>query len=264
MDIKTFAGIHVPALETDEARHSLLLSLISSAVKSPASTLRIWPLGSPGACAVQTPGRSIVLGDLDERQCHQLAGELSGTNFPGAIGPENTAVWFAESARNSGAAFGEPIPQQIYAIREAPVYPGASGAPRLVTSDDAALFTEWYLAFFREAVPHDPLLDEEELQNMAASGRYLFWTAGGAPVSLAGIARQTRSGVAIGGVYTPPGLRGKGYAGSATAALVERTFSIGKSFACLYADLRNPYSNKCYAKIGFKPVCKSWHYPGAA
>jgi len=34
----------------------------------------------------------------------------------------------------------------------------------------------------------------------------------------------------------------------------------GKTSVCLYTDLRNPYSNRCYAKIGFKPHCDSWHY----
>jgi predicted GNAT family acetyltransferase len=27
--------------------------------------------------------------------------------------------------------------------------------------------------------------------------------------------------------------------------------------ACLYSDLRNPTSNRCYAKIGFKPIYRS-------
>lgn len=34
--------------------------------------------------------------------------------------------------------------------------------------------------------------------------------------------------------------------------------------ACLDTDLRNPLSNRIYAKIGFKPVYESWHYPRIA
>jgi predicted GNAT family acetyltransferase len=85
----------------------------------------------------------------------------------------------------------------------------------------------------------------------------------GEPVSMAGIVRQTRHAAAIAAVYTPPKLRGRGYAGSVTAAVVERVFAEGKAIACLYTDLRNPISNRCYAKIGFKPICPSWHYPRA-
>jgi len=43
------------------------------------------------------------------------------------------------------------------------------------------------------------------------------------------------------------------------AAVADRIFAEGKEAACLYTDLRNPFSNRCYARIGFKPVCVSWH-----
>jgi hypothetical protein len=43
--------------------------------------------------------------------------------------------------------------------------------------------------------------------------------------------------------------RGHGYAGSVTAAVVERIFAEGKTAACLYTDLRNPSSNRCYGKM---------------
>src|SRR5262249_6751434 len=80
----------------------------------------------------------------------------------------------------------------------------------------------------------------------------------------AGIVRRTRHAAAIAGVYTPPALRGRGYARSVTAAVVERIFAEGKIAACLYSDLRNPSSNRCYAKIGFQPGCCFWHYPAAS
>jgi len=80
------------------------------------------------------------------------------------------------------------------------------------------------------------------------------------PVSMAGIVRRTRHAAAIAGVYTPRALRGRGYAGAVTAACVERIFAEGRTAACLYTDLRNPMSNRCYAKIGFQPVCASFHF----
>jgi predicted GNAT family acetyltransferase len=79
---------------------------------------------------------------------------------------------------------------------------------------------------------------------------------------MAGIERRTRHAAAIAGVYTPPALRRR--AGSVTAAVVECIFAEGKTAACLYTDLGNPSSNRCYTKIGFKPACRSWHYPRAS
>jgi predicted GNAT family acetyltransferase len=145
-------------------------------------------------------------------------------------------------------------------LRERPRYPSAPGHARLVTPADGALFADWTIAFLREAVPHDPQPSRERLAQSAGDGRYQFWVVDGEPVSMAGIIRRTRHAAAIAGVYTPPALRGHGYAGSVTAAVVERIFAEGKIAACLYTDLRNPYSNRCYARIGFTPVCPTWHY----
>jgi RimJ/RimL family protein N-acetyltransferase len=64
---------------------------------------------------------------------------------------------------------------------------------------------------------------------------------------------------AISVVYTPPEQRGRGYAGSVTAAAADRIFAEGRT-ACLHADRRNPISNRCYARIGFRPHCEAWHY----
>jgi RimJ/RimL family protein N-acetyltransferase len=263
VEIKSFVEYHLAALETEEARHNLILAIMTRAASEPAPTFRIWSLGLPGACAVQNPGWPLVLGQVDEQQCRALAQQVCETDFPGVVGTENTATSFAASAGELGVAFAEPIPQQIHAIRDSPSYPDAAGGPRPVTSADARLFADWRIAFCREATPHDPMPDREQLEKEAGQGRYLFWAVNDEPVSMAGIVRRTRHGAAIAGVYTPPELRGRGYAGSVTAALVERAYVEGNSFVCLYTDLRNPYSNRCYAKIGFRHVCKSWHYPGA-
>ena len=74
MDIAEFNALHMPALERNEVRHNLLLGLMSPPSPNPADETRRWTLGGAGACAIQTNGnRSIILGELDERQCHALA-----------------------------------------------------------------------------------------------------------------------------------------------------------------------------------------------
>jgi predicted GNAT family acetyltransferase len=49
-----------------------------------------------------------------------------------------------------------------------------------------------------------------------------------------------------------------------TAATADRILADGRSTVSLYTDLRNPASNRCYAKIGFVPYCEAWHYPPVA
>jgi RimJ/RimL family protein N-acetyltransferase len=257
--IEDFIARHVPALEADEARHNLIIGVLARAAASSAAGLKYWSVGPPGACAIQSPGYPVLLGQLSEPQCHQLAGWLRDTDFPGVVGLDDSALWFAARAEHLGIRFAERIPQQILTIEKTPRYPSATGTARPVTIADAARFAEWLAAFSAEATPHDPPLPRKAVEERAGSGNYLFWEVDGQPVSLGGITRRTPHGVAIASVYTPPMLRNRGYAGSVVAALVEGSYAAGKSFACLYVDLRNPASRRCYEKIGFAPLCDSWH-----
>jgi RimJ/RimL family protein N-acetyltransferase len=260
MQPRDFADHHRPALERDEVRHNVILASLGRLAAEDAPDLRRWTLGAPGECAVQTPGYPIMLGEVTAAQCRALAEETCDLDYPGVVGPDQTARWFADRAVELGVTFRQPIPQQIHALRDNPIHPGAPGHARVVGPADLALFVDWTIAFVREAIPHDPLPARERLERVTTEGRHCFWIVDGEPVSMAGIARRTRHAAAIAPVYTPPPLRGRGYAGSVTAAVVERIFAEGKTAACLYTDLRNPYSNRCYAKIGFEPVCLSWHY----
>jgi RimJ/RimL family protein N-acetyltransferase len=253
-----FLAFHAPALEADEVRHNLILGLLLAG--APVDGVRLWTLGGPGACALQFPSRNIVLGALDRGQCQQLADEVRALDIPGVVGGDQTAAWFVDHARTLGLAFLSPVPQQIHALRTPPRYPGAAGHARQASPADAELFAGWAWAFCDEAVPHDPKPARTQLNQGVTDGRHFFWVADGQPVSMAGVARRTPQTAAISLVYTPPTLRGRGYAGSVTAAVADHIMNGEKRTPCLYTDLRNPASNRCYAKIGFVPVCSSYHY----
>jgi RimJ/RimL family protein N-acetyltransferase len=260
MQLAEFIATHMPALEQDEARHNLMLGILGAAAKDPNCKLMTWTLGEPGACAVRSPGRPIVLGEVGRGEARTLAETTRELDHAGVVGLDAAPPWFVERAVELGLSFKDPIPQRIHALREPPIYPGARGHPRQVGAADAPLFADWFSAFMREAVPFDPVPPRDELESAAGSGRYTFWLVDDEPVAMAGIARRSLSTGTISAVYTPPAQRGRGYAGSVTAAVAERIFAEGKAATCLYTDLRNPASNRCYAKIGFRPVCEAWHY----
>jgi predicted GNAT family acetyltransferase len=56
-------------------------------------------------------------------------------------------------------------------------------------------------------------------------------------------------------VYTPPELRGRGYASALTAAVSQAQLNGGRRYCFLFTDLANPTSNKIYQAIGYEPVC---------
>ena len=60
--------------------------------------------------------------------------------------------------------------------------------------------------------------------------------------------------VRVGPVYTPPGLRGQGYAGAVTAAVSQAARDAGAGQVLLFTDLANPTSNALYQRLGYQPV----------
>jgi hypothetical protein len=61
-------------------------------------------------------------------------------------------------------------------------------------------------------------------------------------------------------VYTPPELRGRGYASALTAYVSAEQLAAGRSFCFLYTDLANPTSNRIYVALGYERVCDSVEY----
>jgi ribosomal protein S18 acetylase RimI-like enzyme len=260
MDIATFKAYHLPALEQHEARHFVLLGLLTYLSDNVPFEVRLWSLGEPGACAAQIAGDDIILGDLNESQCHALAEQVFVTDFTAVLGPDDTTHWFTARARQLGIAFKEPLLEYIYELTEPPVFPIAPGEARQAALNDLELFWDWISAFYSKIGQSDLLPSRDWLAEKLRHGQILFWELQGKPVAMAGCLFQSRNGGSIGYVYTPPELRGRGYGGAATAAVAARFFAQRKGVAWLYVDMKNTQAQHCYARIGFKPVCGSGKY----
>jgi predicted GNAT family acetyltransferase len=137
----------------------------------------------------------------------------------------------------------------------------------VATLDDRDLVLQWWIAFAEEVLHEGgPGRENAEAmveQRLAAPGRgFLLWEDGGDVVSLAGWGGATPNGIRIGPVYTPPDLRGHGYATALTAELSQRLldgdlFDGGRRFCFLYTDLANPTSNGIYERIGYVRAAES-------
>ena len=255
---------HIDALAANSARHNFILSVLELSKTERGREIAMFSVGGPGACAVQAPRRNILLGELGRSHCAALAEETCEGDYSGVVGPDLTAEWFADAARGCGVRFGEPMPQRIYALRGAPGPVTAKGQFRPVSPKDAAVVADWVLAFIDEAVPHDPKPGRDKLEQEVVSQPYFLWECDGRPVSMAKIAREHRDFATISLVYTPPDLRGRGYASAVTAGVAVAAMKRGKTMTCLYADLRNPASNRVYTNIGFEVECDALFYPRLA
>ena len=74
-------------------------------------------------------------------------------------------------------------------------------------------------------------------------------------MSMAARARPMTHGVVVNAVYTPPEMRGRGYASACVGHLSQHLLDSGYQFCCLFTDLSNPTSNNIYQRLGYHPVC---------
>jgi predicted GNAT family acetyltransferase len=267
-----FLDIAGADLLADEIRHSLAYGITERVAADPHAygPEAPWFLivqDSVGTCAtaIRTPPHRVILshfrGDASAvcavliRSIHRIDARI-----PGVVGEKGLADRFTQGwCAAYRATVKDVMAQRIYRLTEV-VRPGfAPGAMRQATIDDAELVESWSAAFQREAMGDEPTpTRSERYRERILEGSVHLWEHR-VPVSMAVSARPTRNGISIGGVYTPPEYRNRGYATSCVASLCEKLLR-EYAFCVLYTDLSNPVSNSIYRRIGFRAYCDSAQY----
>jgi len=272
-DAATFLAEAEPLLLADEARHNLILGIAGTIRDSPDHypARSLWLVRDEdevAAAALRTsPYNLILAGPRSEEALAALAGGIA-EDLPGVVGAEPEALGFADLwSRQACVRARTNMRQGIYAVEQIRPPAGVPGSARVATVDDRQLALRWWIAFGDEVLQEGgPGRDRAEatLDHRLSSptGGILVWEDVGEPVSIAGWGGPTPNGIRIGPVYTPPELRGHGYATALTAELSQRLldgglFAGGRRFCFLYTDLANPTSNAIYERIGYRRVAES-------
>jgi uncharacterized protein len=269
-DASEFLDAAGPLLLEDEPRNNLILGVAGTLVDDPDRypAKRFWVVtgdtGEPAAAAMQTPPYNLLLAPArTEAALEALVGSIEG-DLPGVVGSHPEVDDFVRLWSGSHAV--EPYilrNQGIYALERVQPVPAAPGTRRAGTADDHALLMDWMIAFGEEVLEEgDP--GRMEARNAVESrlgignrGGFELWEDDGEVVSLSGWGGPTPNGIRIGPVYTPPDLRGRGYATSLVAELSQSLLDGGRRFCFLYTDLANPTSNAIYERIGYVKVCEA-------
>lgn len=213
--------------------------------------------------AIRTPPWRLVLGVMEHPGAvHQLvqdlAGSAAGAALPGALGPSEAAEHFAEAwTEATGARAHLARHERSFRLRTVIAPHRAPGAMRQAGPADRDILMAWARAFHEEALTGAPVQDYAAMADrwIRAVGRVAYlWEDGGRPVSLTGVGGLTPNGIRVGPVYTPPELRGRGYASNLVAQASQVQLDAGRSYVFLFTDLANPTSNKIYQAIGYEPV----------
>ncbi|MFC6045591.1 GNAT family N-acetyltransferase [Nocardioides hankookensis] len=189
---------------------------------------------------------------------HERGEVLGGVN--GAL--PAARVIAEETARLTGGAVTVHEHLRLFELGDLAMPTPPAGRLRKATADDADLCLAWFLDFARAAAeqagrtdPHamETFTMDEMLARIDGGVIWLWEDEHGEPVHLTG-ANPPAYGVArIGPVYTPAGLRGRGYASRAVAE-VSQQYVEGGVRCCLFTDQANPVSNHVYEAIGYRPV----------
>ena len=118
------------------------------------------------------------------------------------------------------------------------------------------MLTGWRVGFFVEGLGRrdTPALRaacREEVTRYQASGELWVLTHEERPVSCFNFNARLPDVVQIGGVWTPPGLRGRGYARAVVAGALELERQAGVKRALLFTDPENRAAQAAYEAIGF-------------
>jgi Predicted acetyltransferase len=213
--------------------------------------------------AIRTPPWRLVLGVMEHPGAvHQLVADLAadpaGADLPGAVGPSEPARHFAEAwGEATGVTARLVRHERGFQLRKVVPPRPAQGSMQRAQPSDRALLSEWARAFHEEALFGGPDQDYDGMADrwIRGVGRTAFlWWDEGRPVSLTGVGGLTPNGIRVGPVYTPPELRGRGYASNLVAQASQLELDAGRAFVFLFTDLANPTANKIYQAIGYEPV----------
>lgn len=187
-----------------------------------------------------------------------------GESLTGVAGKRENAEYFAQQwQEKTGMTYAEKMGQGIYKLTTVILPRPVNGYYRTMDVNDRELFMRWHVGFDRDTGLNQ-LTDEIAKQ---VADNYLddnpkrtVWVwldeidGEETPVAMTGSGRHTPNGSSVSLVYTPPELRGRGYASNLVAKVSQQILDNGKQFCFLFTDLANPTSNKIYQAIGYEHV----------
>ncbi len=252
------------ALAADEVVNNLPLGILIRGVNGDAKPdwfmARVEGADACELVALMTPPWNLLLASANravpDAALRLLAQHMAENGIlpPGVVAETELASGFArEYSETSGKKAETATRERLYRLDRVEDVP-VIGEMRLAAEWDMHFLPFWMKAFTDECFHENAPLDAESARWCVERGTMYILEDDGVPVSMAGSSRQLPHGRAVGPVYTPPYLRGKGYATACVALLSRLILARGNEYCALFTDLENPVSNSIYRKIGYQPI----------
>ena len=252
-----------PWLEQNEAQNNSILGTAENIGRKPLDQRpesHFWVVKKDkvvSGAAFWTPPYKLSLTQMESEGILTLARKIkkSFPNIPGVYGPQEIMPSFIRAWNIQGLQAVLEMSVRLYKVEKVQQVPPAPGVMREAGPQDIDILTLWCHQFRQEIKAPEQIDEKVLMEGYLQEKRLFIWETGGEARAMAGYAGVTLNGARINMVYTPSGLRKRGYASNLVVALSQNLLDSGKKFCVLYADLLNPTSNNIYQKIGYLPVC---------
>jgi ribosomal protein S18 acetylase RimI-like enzyme len=258
-DLETFAATTGEFLRAEPVRNTTLLTLVDSLRRRGLSAygneklvFGAWrdPSGVVAGALLQTPPYPMYFSAVPPAAVSAAVTLLDGRPLTGVNLMADVVDAFVDPWRaRTGVTATVRMRVREYRL-ETLAPPRVPGRGRPAEPGDRPLLSKWltdFMAVIGEPAHHVSGTIDDKLE----AGLITLWEADGVPSSMAVRTAPEAGVVRIQYVYTPPSLRGRGYAGGATALAAQEA---GPAEVVLFTDLSNPTSNALYQRIGFRPI----------
>lgn len=190
------------------------------------------------------------------------AARASGRPVAGLLGPADQVAAAALALGLTDASYDGP--QRLYTLELGALrVPEALAAGRVrarrAAASDLDALVSWRAAYevetmAREDSPQLRAGARAALERGLAEERLWLLEEGERRVATSAVNARTGAALQIGGVWTPPELRGRGYARAAVAGTLLAERAAGATEAVLFTRLDNVAAQRAYRALGFRPV----------
>ena len=281
VDAAAFGAAVQPLVEKDRAGATILASVLAGQIAAP------FPGGPPLLATVTAAGRiaaaalripkypmTVVIdpeisdptGILDELAAAVLA---RGEVVVGLGGRRRTIELLARCwAARTGVMPTLRMSLLFHRLGTLTPPDGVPGASRVASVHDPVdvdLLARWWFEFEQEtganALAASTAPDPEVIVRGAARGQVVtIWSNRDRDVAAAGHTALRDGSARIAPVYTPPGLRRRGYGSAVTTAAVRSAEALGATEVSLFTDAAYLPANEVYRALGFRVVAEFAEY----
>jgi uncharacterized protein len=260
-DVSAFADLALPLVLANEAENCLLAGILTglrSAPRTDAALVLVEDEAQePRSVVVRTPPFLFTSSALPAGGAEAAIDCLlrEGIEFPGVLGRTDTAEALCSAMTlRTGITFVVERREGVHELVEVNDVPIPAGVRRIATAHDLAAVTPLVKGFVDyTATRRDGASPEDAARRFVDAGTLHVWDDEGV-VAIAVLLHGSPNGRGVSFVFTPEGLRGRGYATALVADVSRFALRSGKRFCFLFTDLANPTSNAIYRRIGYRKV----------